>query len=144
MASFTKGQRIFNSILCQTRNSLTMAKIYSVPEGITVPEISFTDFKEYEKKCDEFVKELEEWVKKRKPVEEFGDELVGEIIRFPVADGNAEYMVASSKGPVELIHLPLMDAWHFEYAHRLTSKDVREKVAQQKRIEKLFSRKKGE
>lgn len=115
-----------------------MAKIYSVPDGITVPEISFTNFKEYEKQCNEFKEKLREFVKKRKPFEEYGDEFVGEIIRFPVADGYAEYMVSSSKGPVELIHLPLMDAWEFQYAHRLTSKDVREKVAQQKAIEKHF------
>jgi hypothetical protein len=57
-----------------------------------------------------------------------------------VADGYAQYMVASLS-PVELIHLPLWDAWQFDYAGRLTKKDIIEKINQRKAMEKLFSKK---
>ena len=114
-----------------------MAKIFNPPSEIKVPEIGH-DFKKYEKECEEFATKLKEFLIKRNP----NGELVGEIIRFPVADSYAEYMVASLK-PVALVHMPLMDAWDFEYANRLTAKDIKDKVAQQKALEKLFSRKKA-
>ena len=62
----------------------------------------------------------------------------GEIIHFPVADGRAEYMVLSLK-PVMLIHLPVGDAWQFEYAERLTKADVIKKIKQQKALAEMFS-----
>lgn len=64
-----------------------------------------------------------------------------QLKQFPVADGYAEYMVASMK-PLELVHIPLGDAWQFEYAHRLTAKDVQDKIDQQKALEELFNKKK--
>lgn len=46
-------------------------------------------------------------------------------------------MVAGLK-PVEIVHLPIMDGWDFQYANRLTAKDIREKIEQQKAIDKTF------
>jgi hypothetical protein len=31
-----------------------------------------------------------------------------------------------------------MDGWDFQYANRLTAKDIREKIEQQKNLKKLF------
>jgi hypothetical protein len=59
------------------------------------------------------------------------------VIQFPVADGYAQYMVASLS-PVELIHLPLWDAWEYQYVERLTKKDIVEKINQRKAMDKLF------
>lgn len=115
-----------------------MAKIYNTPKEVSVPEISFSDFQGYQKKCEEFKENLKEFLKKRNSK----DEEVGEVIGFPVADGTAEYMVASMK-PLELVHLPLMDAYQFQYANRLTAKDVKQEIANKKALEALFSRKKG-
>ena len=42
---------------------------------------------------------------------------------------------------VELVHIPLCDAWDFQYAHRLTKKDVEEKIKNQKALEELFKKK---
>jgi hypothetical protein len=50
-------------------------------------------------------------------------------------------MVISMK-PLMLIHLELGDAWCYQYANRLTAKDVQAKIDQQKAIDKLFSDKK--
>jgi hypothetical protein len=48
-------------------------------------------------------------------------------------------MVASMK-PVKLVHMPLMDAWHFEYAHLMTAKEVQAKIDGQNALKKLFGK----
>lgn len=117
-----------------------MAKIFNPPACIEAPKISFSDIKGYREACDKFVADLKQWCIDRAAKADVTDENIGEIIRFPVADGYAEYMVAATK-PVQLIHLPLWDAWEFQYAHRLTKKDIVEKVKQQKSLVKLFGSK---
>jgi hypothetical protein len=109
-----------------------MGKIYLPPASIKVPELNFKDFGKYKKSCDKFMDDLRDFCIKRNP-----DEHVGEVIKFPVADGYALYMVASLK-PIELIHIPLMDAYEFEYVHKLSKKDILEKIKNQKALEKLF------
>jgi hypothetical protein len=37
-----------------------------------------------------------------------------------------------------LIHLPLWDAWEYQYVERLTKKDIVEKINQRKAMDKLF------
>lgn len=112
-----------------------MAKIFSAPSTIKKPVMDFTNFEAYKADNERFVNELKEVLLKRKKGKN-----VGEIIRFPVADGYAEYMVASMR-PLELVHLPLYDAWHFEYVDRLTAADVKAKITQQKNLQKLFASK---
>ena len=116
-----------------------MAKVYSAPKEVKVPVIDFRNMKAYNEDCERYEKELKELLQKRNP----DGELVGEIIRFPVADGYARYMVAGIK-PVELVHLPLDDAWHFQYANRITAKDIRDQIKQQKAIAELFAKKRAE
>lgn len=111
-----------------------MATIYSPPSQIPVPELDFANFDNYEKECEEYKNKLREYllrVKKGKNI--------GEIIRFPVADGYAEYMVASMK-PAELIHLPLGDAWQFQYAHLLGTKEIQDEIDRRKALEKIFQK----
>ncbi len=116
-----------------------MATIYSPPEAIKRPEFDFQNFDSYLKKCDDYRKNLKSFLQRRK-----NGKNVGEIIRFPVADGNAEYMVASMR-PLELVHIPLGDAWQFQYANRLTAQDVQDKIDQQKAMKELFNKhKKGQ
>lgn len=113
-----------------------MAKIYDPPKEIQVPQIDFSSSEKidgYQGECDKFIADLKEWCIKRKPQEH-----VGEVIKFPVADSHAEYMVASLN-PVQLIHLPLWDAWHFQYAHLLGKKEILEKIAQNKALAQLFA-----
>ena len=111
-----------------------MAEVYLAPKSIKVPELDFRNINGYEKACDNYKAELKAMLQKHN-----NEKNVGEIIRFPVADGYAEYMVASMK-PVELVHLPLGDAWDFQYAHLLTAKEVQEKIDQQKALERLFKK----
>lgn len=68
---------------------------------------------------EEFVAKLATWAKARAPQ----DAYAGSVVRWPMADGYAQYLVAATK-PVELIHLPIGDAWDFPLAHRATKKDI--------------------
>jgi len=61
--------------------------------------------------------------------------LTGEVVRFSVADGYAEYMVADKGRSCDLIHLPYWDAYQLPYAHRLTRKDIIQAIE----VEKAFN-----
>jgi len=112
-----------------------MAKVYSAPEQIKVPGINFGDFKKYEEDCKKYLEELRNFLLKRKVGKN-----IGEIIKFPAADGYAQYMVASMR-PLEIVHIPLWDGWDFHYAHLLTAKEVQKKIDQEKTILEMFSKK---
>jgi hypothetical protein len=109
-----------------------MGKIYSPPASIPVPKLNWEDIDAYEVANENFIKELRSFCRDRNKGTH-----VGEVIKFPVADGYAEYMVASLS-PVELIHLPLWDAWEFQYVDRLTAQDIKEKISNEKKLAKLF------
>jgi hypothetical protein len=111
------------------------AKIYSAPSSIKKPELNFKDIKAYHDDCKRYETELKDVLTKRN-----SGKHVGAIIKFPVADGYARYMVASMR-PLELVHIPLDDEWQFEYAQNLTAKDVEAKIAQEEAMAKLFSSK---
>ena len=110
------------------------AKIYSGIENALPPKIDFENFQDYQKACDEYIEKVSKTAKEQNE----GD-LVGETIDFPVADGKAVYVVYSQK-PLQLIHIDIMDGWHFEYAHLLNVREVRKKVRSQKALAKLFSK----
>ena len=111
-----------------------MASIYKAP--ITAPELDFGNPKAFNAEWAKYEEELKAWCINRKPSEH-----VGEIIKFPVADGNALYMVASLS-PVELIHLDYLDCYSFEYANRLKASDIRERISNQNKLNRLFGSKK--
>jgi hypothetical protein len=109
-----------------------MGKVYCPPDEIKVPEFNWEDIPAYEKANEKFIEDLRTFCKNRNNAEH-----VGEVIQFPVADGYAQYMVAALS-PVELIHIPLWDAWEYQYVERLTKKDIVEKINQRKAMDKLF------
>ena len=110
-----------------------MAKIYSVPTQVKVPVLDWNKIDDYDKECENFKKELKEFLIKRK-----NGKNVGEVIQFQVADGYAEYMVASTNPP-ELIHLPLMDGYQFQYAHLMTAKEIQKQIDNDKRMKEFFN-----
>jgi len=112
-----------------------MAKIYNVPEQVMLPSNTFENVNDWQKNDDNFIDNLRDWLLANGYV----GKNVGEIIQFPVADGYAQYMILSMK-PVSLIHLPLGDAWSYEYVHLLTAKEVNARLEQKKAMEKLFSK----
>jgi len=117
------------------------AKIYSAPKSIKQPIFNYTGkenynkvFKAYRKDETRYCEKLREMLLARKKGKN-----VGEIISFPVADGAAEYMIASLR-PLELVHLPLGDAWDFQYAHLLTAKEVNKKIEENKAMAEFFNK----
>ena len=110
-----------------------MAKVYLLPDGFNAPDFNWEDINQYEKDCLELVERLKKWC-----IERNNQKNVGEIIKFQVADGYAEYMVAATK-PVELIHLPFWDCYQSETAELMTAKAIQDKIDQKIMLDKLFA-----
>lgn len=119
-----------------------MAKIFSTPSEVKVPTISNFitndgfDSIALEKAEKVFLSEIRDQLKKANP----DDEYCGEVLNFPYADSYALYMVFQIK-PLQLVHLPLGDAWDLPNIERLKTKDVLLKIEQQKSLNKLFNKK---
>ena len=111
------------------------AKIYSIEEEVPTPKMDFANFnlKEHREAEAKYIADVKAYL-----LERTSGKNIGEVISFPVADSSAQYMVASMR-PLALVHLPLGDAWDFQYAHLLTAKEVDLKIKQKKAMDKLFS-----
>ena len=70
-------------------------------------------------------------------------ELVGEIVTWPVADGYAEYMVASEK-PLKLAHINILDGYVIPHAmiRGLRLSDIRSIVDHDRFMRKMFAKSK--
>ncbi|MFA7219047.1 MAG: hypothetical protein WC119_00785 [Synergistaceae bacterium] len=92
----------------------------------------------YNKATDEYIARLRKWVMKNTDSK---DSIVGEMIRFPVADGYANYMIYRTK-PLQLIHVAIGDAWEADRCliRGLRLQDARGRVKNAKAISKMFGR----
>ena len=81
--------------------------------------------------------QMDKWAKRFRS-ENAGD-LVGEVIRFPVADGYGMYMVHKQK-PLTLVHVNVGDGYGVADAHirGLRLADVREQVEGERKLKELF------
>ena len=104
-----------------------MAKIFKVPANISY-EFSIENWEEAETKYKQEVKDFVLSI--RKPSKN-----VGEIVKFSVADGYAEYMIASMR-PLELIHLEHGDGYRFMMDHKLDAKTVNAYLSFEKSLKK--------
>ena len=111
-----------------------MATVFQAP--IEAPPLY--DFANYGEASTRYIEECRDIAKASFP----DDEYVGEVIKFPVADGYAMYMVAQTS-PLELFHLALGDAYQIPKAHvkGLDMDDVREEVAHERRLREYFANK---
>ena len=121
-----------------------MGQIFAAPKTLEIPSFSncmvdgrFNRAK-YQEATDKYLVEAKAHINSLG----YNEPETGKEIQFPVADGYARYMVIGLKKGVKLMHLPLDDAWNYEYAHRLTAKDVKEKIANQEKLANLFGGKK--
>ncbi len=110
-----------------------MAEIYSAPKEVRLPKLDFSNMQDYNKDCNRYVSDLVKHIKDMG----YKGKNVGEIVKFSVADGYAEYMVLSMK-PMRLVHIPLGDAYEFQYAHLMTAKEINQKLDAQKKLAQLF------
>lgn len=117
-----------------------MAKAYQAP--IDFPDFnSFFDedgkfdYEKMRKAENEYVQTLAAEAKQN------GDsELLGEVVRWQRGDGYAMYMVWETK-PLTLIHLDMGDGWTVEepLMRGLRVSDVKEMVAQDRKMAEIFS-----
>ena len=112
-----------------------MAAIFAPPSSIKLPTYDFSKGGDWERHDRTYTNKLKKLLRARNR-----KRYVGEIVSFGVADGTAQYMVASME-PLELVHLPLMDGYEFEYIDRLTTLDIVKRVESRKRIDRFLSKK---
>lgn len=98
-------------------------------------------YKEYEAQVKAGVEKCREHIALL-PINGRSAPLVGKMVRFQIADGYAEYMVASQK-PLQLIHLNVADGYQIPDAHvrGLRLADVREMVKREEARKEIFARK---
>jgi hypothetical protein len=116
-----------------------MTKIFKAPVGYEPPVITYdAGWRE---------QEAEYLARLKAAAQAFSGngDLIGEIIRFPRADGYAQYMVWSTK-PLKLIWIELGDAWDIDKVTErgLRLSDVREMVERDRKLAELFGRSKEE
>lgn len=117
-----------------------MAKVYALTPELQkdLPQITGGNYNwdNWQKDQDEFIKKATAWAKARNPQ----DDLAGMHYEIGHADGAAQYIVLSSK-PVQLMHLPIGDAWDSPWADRTRKSDlVQYKKWEEKRVV-LFGKK---
>ena len=113
-----------------------MARLYEASLNCTMG-IDFTrPFREYEKQEE---KNVNHWVDHFRSVNP-EQELVGEILSWPRADGYAQYMIINEK-PFTIAHLNIGDAWHVEGAliRGLRLEEARQMVERRVELKKIFS-----
>jgi hypothetical protein len=111
-----------------------MAKVYSLPkeleEKLSKPDYINFNLKEVLKQEEEFLGIVRNWAVERNPT----DKYAGVEYSIPMADGHAQYIVLSSS-PVQLMHLPLGDAWNSPFADRIRKSDIVKFVKMKKILE---------
>jgi hypothetical protein len=118
-------------------------QVYSAPDELNKPK--FEDFRNAAGRYDfetHFAAETEYAERVCAFAKKCGAHpLAGEVVRTPIADGYAEYVVAKISGKVSLIHIETGDAWRDSRFERLaTVAELKRMVAGRKRMDALFGR----
>jgi hypothetical protein len=111
------------------------ATIYSTPKYIKVPDFDINDRASSRAREDAFMASLRKFCTNSNK-----GKYIGKEVRIQYADGYARYMVYSLK-PLQLIHIPLGDAWDTPLADLLTVKAVKENIDAREALAKIFSKK---
>jgi hypothetical protein len=123
-----------------------VTKIFKAPDGYEPPVIEGDDYKMRPDGSSPWAEKEAEYIARLKAAAQAlngNGDLIGEVIRFPRADGYAQYMVWSEK-PLQLIWLELGDAWDIDKITErgLRLSDVRAMVERDRRLDELFGRNK--
>jgi len=117
------------------------AKVFSSPKGYDAPPFDFNmSWEDRNKQDEQYLEHLKQWCldNTNAPISRRG--IIGEVIRFPVADNYARYMVFTTK-PLTLIHISMYDGYHADpiLLRGLRANDVQEMIRQNQLITKLFA-----
>ena len=111
------------------------ATIYSAPKEVKLPKTSYQNLSEWVTLEKQYKQDLKKHIRKMG----YKGKNVGEVVRFQVADGYAEYMVLSMR-PLGLIHLDLGDGYQFPQVKLMNAKEVNKQLDIQKKMAELFSK----
>lgn len=114
-------------------------KVYAIPTAIPAPK---PDYMNYDRE-KEAAAEAKHLVDLKAHLIEMGytGKHTGEIVRYGVADGRAQYMLADGKGRYGascLFHLPYGDAYQYNGIQHFPKKAIVEQINREKSLAKLF------
>lgn len=134
------------------RKEATLATVYNPPKDFRpVPDMDEfmtddpgTPYKRYNHEAHSEAENL--WIvelaERARQANGKGAGYIGEVIYFPVGDGSAMYLVWKTS-PLQLIHLPVGDAWMIPAAHSrgLKLSDIKDQIDRERRLTELFAKK---
>lgn len=113
-------------------------KVFTCPKEVSYERLGYRDFDLAKEQAN--IESHKANLKKYLIGRGFIGKNTGEVVSFSVADGSALYMIA--EGPKTcLIHLPYWDAYQFPYVHRITKKEILDKIKSDKKIADMFKKK---
>lgn len=113
-------------------------KVYSLPSELeaTIPQTDYQNF-DYDKMIadeENHRESIEQWLH----ANGYNGKHTGGILRMPIADGAAEYMLADGN-PSFLMHLPYGDAWDHPDVTFLPKKEVVKRIQGEAAMRKVFA-----
>lgn len=116
--------------------------VYSCPKECPAPEPDYSDnydSKKEQEREDQHREKLKAHLNKMG----YTGKHTGKIIRFGVADGHAEYMLADGPTAAKsfLVHLPYGDAWEYRDVRFIPKKEILKRISADEKLAKLFQAK---
>ena len=111
-------------------------KVYSIPDALPAPKPDYRNYDSAKEQARELqhMRDLKEWLLSAG----FDGEMTGEIVRFPVADGYARYMLADGSKSA-LIHLPYGDGYQYTDAQYLPKAEIVRRIGVDRNLAALFA-----
>lgn len=113
-------------------------KIYDCPAEVPAPEVDYRNFDINKMQSDE--EQHQKDLKAHLISLGYNKPLTGEILREPIADGQAQYMVMDGGRQWGLVHLPYGDAYHSPNVMYLPKAEVKRRIQAQKNLRALFTK----
>lgn len=111
-------------------------KVYSCPDELPAPEVDYRNY-DYDRERareHEHQQQLKAWLQRNG----YSGARTGEVVRFGVADGYAQYMLADGPRSI-LIHLPYGDAWQYGDVQFLPKAEIVRRIEADKKLASFFA-----
>jgi len=112
-------------------------KVYALPAQLPAPKIDFSTFNFEKMRADEEAHQAA--LKAHMVGVGYAGERTGEVVRFGVADGYAQYMFADAGAKSILVHLPYGDAYSYPDVAFLPRKEVLRRMDSQKKFDQVIA-----
>lgn len=113
-------------------------KVYGIPAEVPFAE---PDYSKYNREVEEARETAHQESLKAWMIENgYKGERTGEVVRFGVADGYAQYMFADGGRKSFLMHLPYGDAYQYQHVEYLPKAEIINLLDREKRMSELFAR----